>query len=840
MGGRGRSRTQRKHFRQSRENVWKRPKSDDSTNATPDDANNNSNSTWEPFATQNPAFDEYYKVQEIVSPEEWDSFIEYLRKPLPAAFRINSSSQFYVDIRLQLENDFMKSLQAEDADGIEVDAIKPLPWYPENLAWQSNFSRNQLRKNQTLERFHEFLKLENEIGNITRQEAVSMVPPLFLDVRPEHFVLDMCAAPGSKTFQLLEMIYKLTEPGTLPSGMVIANDLDVQRCNLLIHQTKRMCTANLIVTNHEAQHFPSCHLHRNHSSDSQIGIRQLQFDRVLCDVPCSGDGTLRKAPDIWRKWNAGMGNGLHGLQVQIAMRGVALLKVGGRMVYSTCSMNPVENEAVVAEVLRRCGGAIELLDVSTELPQLARRPGLKKWKVRDKGLWLASYKDVPKYRRSVVTPGMFPSGKLHEETSEHNNETATGQTCENGDGDSKNGLQSMDDSVPANHLVAEVSDLPLERCMRIVPHDQNSGSFFIAVFRKLSPLPAPAATGKKPTNLPEKTDPSESQPQKQMNDMEEESNGDDTDLSGVRDVQISEATPDANILGTEMNEAPVDTVKNKISEENEKEKPEPSSDVKTDAKTIAGKRKLQMQGRWRGVDPVIFYKDDAVVGRILEFYGIKESFPFKGHLITRNNDMNHVKRIYYVSDSVKKVLELNFLAGQQLKIASVGLKMFERQTSKEGTSAPCIFRISSEGLPLILPHIAKQILYASAVDFKHLLQYKSIKFADFVDPEFGEKASKLLPGCCVVVLNREAQPSSDSLQDDATPIAVGCWRGRTNISVMVTAIDCQELLGRVSMLLSAEDNTSKPSIPEAAEERKANDSDVKGDNGISMAPATLD
>ncbi|XAR73427.1 tRNA (cytosine(34)-C(5))-methyltransferase, partial [Bertholletia excelsa] len=386
-GGRGRSRTQRKHFRQSRENVWKRSRSDSQQDDNASKNGDHSNPTWEPFATQNPSFDEYYKEQQIVSPEEWDAFIEFLRKPLPAAFRINPSSQFCGDIRSQLENDFMQCLQAEAADGSEVEGIKPIPWYPENLAWHSNFSRMQLRKNQTLERFHEFLKLENEIGNITRQEAVSMVPPLFLDVCPDHFVLDMCAAPGSKTFQLLEMVYHSIEPGTLPNGMVIANDVDVQRCNLLIHQTKRMCTANLIVTNHEAQHFPSCHLNKKYGSNLENGVamephvNQLLFDRVLCDVPCSGDGTLRKAPDIWRKWNGGMGNGLHGLQVLIAMRGVALLKVGGRMVYSTCSMNPVENEAVVAEILRRCGGSVDLLDVSSELPQLVRRPGLKKWKV---------------------------------------------------------------------------------------------------------------------------------------------------------------------------------------------------------------------------------------------------------------------------------------------------------------------------------------------------------------------------------------------------------------------------------------------------------------------------
>lgn len=147
----------------------------------------------------------------------------------------------------------------------------------------------------------------------------------------------------------------------------------------------------------------------------------------------------------------------------------------------------------------------------------------------------------------------------------------------------------------------------------------------------------------------------------------EDKNGDDIDTSGEIDAQISEAAPDASLLDAGISGTLSKTDQNKINEQSEKEE---------DAKTVPGKRKLQMQGRWRGVDPVIFYKEETVVSRIVDFYGIKESFPIRGHLITRNSDMSHVKRIYYVSNSVKRVLELNLLGGQQLKIASVGLKMF--------------------------------------------------------------------------------------------------------------------------------------------------------------------
>ena len=302
------------------------------------------------------------------------------------------------------------------------------------MAWQMQFSRNQIRKVPVLARIHDFLKRENDSGGITRQEAVSMLPPMFLDVRPGHFVFDTCAAPGSKTFQLLEMVHR-GDVVTEPQGLVVANDTEAQRCNLLIHQTGRMRSPGLVVTNHEAQQFPLVRCSKDDPG--------LLFDRVLCDVPCSGDGTFRKAPDIWRRWHCGNGNGLHKLQVRIALRGAALLKVGGKLVYSTCSLNPVENEAVVAEILRQTRGALELADCSDTLPELKRRPGLRTWHVRDKAGWLASPADIPQGVKTSLTRSMFPD--------------------------------------------AASDAMPLERCMRLLPHDADTGAFFVTLFVKTRP-----------------------------------------------------------------------------------------------------------------------------------------------------------------------------------------------------------------------------------------------------------------------------------------------------------------------------------------------------------------
>lgn len=109
--------------------------------------------------------------------------------------------------------------------------------------------------------------------------------------------------------------------------------------------------------------------------------------------------------------------------------------------------------------------------------------------VYDKGTWLVSCKDVPKFRRSVILPSMFPSGgsyKDHLDSNCNADMQDDSSICANVN--SEDGAQTVEN--PVFHQSAEdVSDFPLEHCMRIMPHDQNTGAFFIAVLQKVSPLP---------------------------------------------------------------------------------------------------------------------------------------------------------------------------------------------------------------------------------------------------------------------------------------------------------------------------------------------------------------
>ena len=388
---------------------------------------------WQPeLVCENKRFEWYYQAQQIVPPSDWDLFMTTLKRELPSSFRICLNSGYADAIVRRLKGEFSVAPADESQ---ENSVLRPtcLSWYPGGFGWVSTASRRHLRELPHLNNYRQFIMAEHERGGINRQEVVSMIPALLLDVQPHHVVLDMCAAPGSKTAQLLEAIQTQGQGGPV-SGLVIANDANYQRAYMLVHQTKRLGSPDFLISTHEGQFFPTLYTtavpsgpvprvwHAGDVQDPAVGplsadqatlatgaamlayyetgvVNKLQFDRILADVrspppscvcvfaclclrktgaavwgslggphvflfgvlydaqvPCSGDGTLRKCPEIWVKWNPNFGAALHKLQLDIARRAVQLLKVGGMMVYSTCSLNPIENEAVVAELMRRFPG----------------------------------------------------------------------------------------------------------------------------------------------------------------------------------------------------------------------------------------------------------------------------------------------------------------------------------------------------------------------------------------------------------------------------------------------------------------------------------------------------
>ena len=354
---------------------------------------------YKDLVKSNALLEEYYKNVGVIPEGEWDAFIESMRTPLPTTFRVTKDSYVGPSV-LQRLNDLIAALpEIRNEKGEVLAPPRPIPWYPEALAWHMEIGKRELKKSAEYSELYRFVVSQNDQGSITRQEAVSMIPPLLLDVRPESRVLDVCAAPGSKTTELLELLHsKIKTPGLLPSGFVVANDVDVDRSFMLVHQTKRMSSPCFMVTCHAAESYPK---------RAPSGV-DFAFDRILADVPCSGDGTLRKNLDAWKKWTPMVGHRQHKIQVKIAKRCVYLLKAGGRLVYSTCSINPIEDEAVVAEVLRSSQGTVRLEDVTKELPELKRAPGISSWKVfTAHDTWYTQHSQVPEKQRKNILPSAF-------------------------------------------------------------------------------------------------------------------------------------------------------------------------------------------------------------------------------------------------------------------------------------------------------------------------------------------------------------------------------------------------------------------------------------------------
>ncbi len=194
--------------------------------------------------------------------------------------------------------------------------------------------------------------IEHVLGHIHIQEEVSMIPSIVLDPRPGDRVLDLCAAPGSKTTQISQ--------ATENRGLIIANEPSLARITSLRSNCERLGAVNVAITRYDGRRFP-----------------QQQFDRVLVDAPCSSEGMARKDPKVLGRCSLKRSFDLQALQIGLLKRAVQLTRSGGIIVYSTCTYAPEENEAVVDDVLRQSQDTVCLEKASVQ--GLKGCSGLTEW-----------------------------------------------------------------------------------------------------------------------------------------------------------------------------------------------------------------------------------------------------------------------------------------------------------------------------------------------------------------------------------------------------------------------------------------------------------------------------
>jgi 16S rRNA (cytosine967-C5)-methyltransferase len=170
-------------------------------------------------------------------------------------------------------------------------------------------------------------------GAISIQDEASQTIPILLDVQTNDRVLDLCAAPGGKTPPLVRAAGL--------SGIVVAADRHAHRLRAMREQFKRLGLTQARLVELDA------------ASPLPFGAF---FDRVLVDAPCSGTGTLARHPEIRWRLQPEQLKEFHALQTALLKSALERLAPGGRLVYSTCSMEPEENEQVVDEALRATSG----------------------------------------------------------------------------------------------------------------------------------------------------------------------------------------------------------------------------------------------------------------------------------------------------------------------------------------------------------------------------------------------------------------------------------------------------------------------------------------------------
>jgi len=256
----------------------------------------------------------FYKHFEAVFGFRWGDLLDALKKPEKQVARLNRLSSALPPGR-------------EEAVTLHPD-LKDCYW---------TTSENSLLPERTAE----------ELLNFYIMDPASVIVARALQVQEGDRVLDMCAAPGGKTLILIE--------GLLSSGEIFANDLSAERRERLKKVIQQYVPRNIRdrvwVTGKDAV---------------QFGLREPDsFDRVLLDAPCSGERHVLENKKAQEEWSPSRGDHLAVRQYSLLSAALLAVKAGGRIVYSTCSINPQENDGVVHKLLKKRKEQVRLIPQDT-------------------------------------------------------------------------------------------------------------------------------------------------------------------------------------------------------------------------------------------------------------------------------------------------------------------------------------------------------------------------------------------------------------------------------------------------------------------------------------------
>ena len=272
------------------------------------------------------------RIKKLIGEEDAEKFFSIAYTKTPISIRCNTLKISPDELKRRLEKIGWKIHQ-------------PFKDFPEVMIIKNKLNPGELGKTK-----------EHLLGYYYIQEITSMLPIIALKPKAGEIFLDLCASPGSKTTQAAAMMKN--------KGTIIANEISLERIKILNSNLEKCGVMNTIVVHKDGGQF----------CKSVLKKTNLRFDKILVDAPCSGEGTLRKSPKTFLTWNEKFIKILSGKQKRLVGWAVRILKCGGEMVYSTCTLSPEENEEVVDYLVKNFKVKVEKID----LP-LKTRCGVTEW-----------------------------------------------------------------------------------------------------------------------------------------------------------------------------------------------------------------------------------------------------------------------------------------------------------------------------------------------------------------------------------------------------------------------------------------------------------------------------